>query len=134
MLSDPCTPLDARGAESAVRERAGTRLHWPYRRPLDPPPESRALLCPEVAECTSEEDAELSTPSEEHGMKIWIRLAVGVLLLFFGVVWSLQGSDVIGGSGMSGQAQWLVIGLFVAVIGAVLLVGGVRKLRAGERV
>ncbi|MEH0581635.1 MULTISPECIES: hypothetical protein [Streptomyces] len=67
-------------------------------------------------------------------MKIWIRLAVGVLLLFFGVVWSLQGSDVIGGSGMSGQAQWLVIGLFVAVIGAVLLVGGVRKLRAGERV
>ncbi|MFD5541631.1 hypothetical protein ACFWIJ_28350 [Streptomyces sp. NPDC127079] len=66
-------------------------------------------------------------------MKIWIRLVVGALLLLSGVVWSLQGSDVIGGSGMSGQAQWLVIGLFVAVIGAVLLVGGVRKLRAGER-
>ncbi|MBW8801745.1 MAG: hypothetical protein JF597_51900 [Streptomyces sp.] len=66
-------------------------------------------------------------------MKIWIRLVVGVLLLFSGVVWSLQGSGAVGGSGMSGQAQWLVIGLFVAVIGAVLLVGGVRKLRAGER-
>ncbi|MEV7734375.1 hypothetical protein AB0O75_20240 [Streptomyces sp. NPDC088921] len=65
-------------------------------------------------------------------MKIWIRLVVGVLLLFSGVVWSLQGSGAVGGSGMSGQAQWLVIGLFVAVIGAVLLVGGVRKLRAGE--
>lgn len=66
-------------------------------------------------------------------MKIWIRLVVGVLLLFSGVVWSLQGSGAVGGSGMSGQAQWLVIGLFVAVIGAVLFVGGVRKLRAGER-
>ncbi|WP_069760540.1 hypothetical protein [Streptomyces sp. LUP47B] len=66
-------------------------------------------------------------------MKIWIRLVVGVLLLFSGVVWSLQGSGAVGGSGMSGQAQWLVIGLFVAVVGAVLLVGGVRKLRAGER-
>ncbi|MCX5093933.1 MULTISPECIES: hypothetical protein [Streptomyces] len=66
-------------------------------------------------------------------MKIWIRLVVGVLLLFIGVVWSLQGSGAVGGSGMSGQAQWLVIGVFVAVIGAILLVGGVRKLRAGER-
>jgi len=67
-------------------------------------------------------------------MKVWTRLVVGVLLLFFGVVWSLQGSGAVGGSGMSGQAQWLVIGVFVAVVGAILLVGGVRKLRAGERV
>jgi hypothetical protein len=66
-------------------------------------------------------------------MKVWTRLVVGGLLLFFGVVWSLQGSGAVGGSGMSGQAQWLVIGVFVAVVGAVMLVGGVRKLRAGER-
>jgi hypothetical protein len=66
-------------------------------------------------------------------MKVWTRLVVGVLLLFFGVVWSLQGSGAVGGSGMSGQAQWLVIGVFVAVVGAIMLVGGVRKLRAGER-
>ncbi|MER6290551.1 hypothetical protein [Streptomyces sviceus] len=66
-------------------------------------------------------------------MKVWTRLVVGVLLLFFGVVWSLQGSGAVGGSGMSGQAQWLVIGVFVAVVGVILLVGGVRKLRAGER-
>lgn len=66
-------------------------------------------------------------------MKVWTRLVVGVLLLFFGVVWSLQGSGAVGGGGMSGQAQWLVIGVFVAVVGVILLVGGVRKLRAGER-
>ena len=66
-------------------------------------------------------------------MKVWTRLVVGVLLLFFGVVWSLQGSGAVGGSGMSGQGQWLVIGVFVAVVGAIMLVGGVRKLRAGER-
>lgn len=67
-------------------------------------------------------------------MRIWMRLAGGVLLLCIGVLWSLQGSGAIGGDGgMSGQSQWLVIGLLVAVVGAVLLVGGAKKLRAGEK-
>lgn len=62
----------------------------------------------------------------------WVRLAGGVLLLLLGSVWSLQGAGAMGGSAMSGEAQWLVIGVVVVVVGVVLIVGGVRKLRAGQ--
>jgi hypothetical protein len=38
-----------------------------------------------------------------------------------GIVWALQGLNVIGGSFMTGQSQWLVIGIVCAIAGAVLL-------------
>lgn len=67
-------------------------------------------------------------------MKVWIRVVGGAFLLMTGVVWSLQGSGATGGSGgMNGESQWLLIGLVVAVVGLALLVGGVKKLRAGTR-
>ena len=45
---------------------------------------------------------------------------VGVVLLLLGVVWRLQGANIMGGSSMSGQSQWLYIGAVVAVLGAAL--------------
>ena len=57
----------------------------------------------------------------------WVFLVVGVLLLLTGILWTLQGLDVIGGSGMSGVTTWAVIGPIVAVIGLVLAVVGVRR-------
>ncbi|MEO5805289.1 hypothetical protein [Devosia sp.] len=42
---------------------------------------------------------------------------VGVVLLLMGVLWSLQGANVIGGSMMSGQSQWLVIGVILLFVG-----------------
>ncbi|PYE29029.1 hypothetical protein C8J32_101891 [Rhizobium sp. PP-CC-3A-592] len=48
----------------------------------------------------------------------------GVLCLLVGLIWTLQGANLMGGSFMTGQTQWLVIGLIVAVIGVVLLVSG----------
>lgn len=65
-------------------------------------------------------------------MTNWIRLVGGVLLLLLGAVWSLQGAGAMGGGGMSGKGQWVVIGVVVAVVGVVLIVGGVKKLRAGH--
>jgi hypothetical protein len=66
--------------------------------------------------------------------KVWIRVVGGVLLLLIGVNWCLQGSGAYGMSGgMNGQSQWLVIGLVVAVVGLVLLVSGVRRLRSQTR-
>jgi hypothetical protein len=56
----------------------------------------------------------------------WIRAAGGVLLTLVGLLWLLQGVNVIGGSGMSGQAQYAVLGIIVALIGIWLLQGAIR--------
>ena len=56
-----------------------------------------------------------------------VSLVVGILLALLGLLWILQGLDVIGGSGMSGNGIWAVIGLVVGAVGAFLLV---RTLRA----
>jgi hypothetical protein len=51
----------------------------------------------------------------------WIRGILGVVALLIGVVWILQGVNVIHGSGMSGQGQFAVLGIIVALLGAWLL-------------
>lgn len=50
----------------------------------------------------------------------------GVLCVLIGVIWILQGANLMGGSFMTGQTQWLVIGIVVAIVGAVLLASGRR--------
>ena len=51
-------------------------------------------------------------------------------LLVVGVVWILQGLDVLGGYGMSGHIEWTVIGAILVVL-ALALLAGARKL--GDR-
>jgi phosphate/sulfate permease len=63
-----------------------------------------------------------------------LRLAIGALMILFGVVWTLQGLDVVHGSGMSGHAIWAVIGPIVALVGAYLFVSTVRRPPAGDDV
>jgi hypothetical protein len=53
-------------------------------------------------------------------MRIGFNL-LGALLLLVGIVWALQGLNVIGGSFMTGQTQWLVIGIVCVVAGGALL-------------
>jgi hypothetical protein len=55
-----------------------------------------------------------------------LRVIVGVALAFLGLIWALQGFDVLGGSGMSGQPIWAVIGSFLVVVGVLLILGGRR--------
>jgi hypothetical protein len=55
---------------------------------------------------------------------------VGVLLIVIGVLWALQGLDIVGGSGMSGQTVWAVIGPIVALAGLALLIVGIRGRKA----
>ena len=43
-----------------------------------------------------------------------LALAAGVLMFAVGLLWTLQGLDYVGGSSMSGQDQWAVIGPAVA--------------------
>jgi len=54
-------------------------------------------------------------------------IAVGAILVVFGGVWFLQGIDVIGGSGMSGQTTWAVIGPIVVLVGLGVLINGFRR-------
>ncbi|WIG57323.1 MAG: hypothetical protein OJF49_000067 [Ktedonobacterales bacterium] len=57
---------------------------------------------------------------------VWFIL--GVLAALIGIVWTLQGLNILGGSTMSGQAIFVVIGPIVGVIGLVLIgVGMVRR-------
>ena len=56
-----------------------------------------------------------------------VALAIGILLVLVGILWTLQGLDILGGSGMSGVAIWAVIGPFVALIGVVVAFGARRK-------
>jgi Mg2+ and Co2+ transporter CorA len=51
----------------------------------------------------------------------WIKAIVGIVLVALGVVWGLQGLNVLPGSLMSGQSMWLVIGIVVALVGLWLL-------------
>jgi Na+/melibiose symporter-like transporter len=46
---------------------------------------------------------------------------VGVVLVLLGGLWVLQGANLMAGSVMSGQSQWLYIGIVVAVVGVVVL-------------
>ena len=47
---------------------------------------------------------------------------LALIVLAIGALWSLQGVGVIGGSFMTGQSQWLYIGLVTMLVGLVGLV------------
>jgi drug/metabolite transporter superfamily protein YnfA len=54
-------------------------------------------------------------------------LAIGVVLVLVGLLWFLQGIDVVGGSGMSGKTLWAVVGPIVALVGAGVILAGNRR-------
>lgn len=58
-----------------------------------------------------------------------IFIVVGIIAILLGALWMGQGSNLIHGSGMSGQRTWLYIGIVLAVVGIVLLVLGLRRTR-----
>jgi hypothetical protein len=55
---------------------------------------------------------------------MWLRRGLGALLILVGAVWILQGMDVLGGSGMSGEAVWAVIGVVVVFFGVIVCISG----------
>ena len=60
---------------------------------------------------------------------VW-RLGVGVVLVLIGAVWFFQGVGVLGGSSMTGDSKWSVIGAVCVVAGAALAVTGFRMRRS----
>jgi Zn-dependent membrane protease YugP len=58
-----------------------------------------------------------------------LQSGLGVLLVLVGLIWTLQGLDVLGGSVMSGVTLWAIIGPIVAIFGAWLVARAVRASR-----
>jgi hypothetical protein len=60
-------------------------------------------------------------------------MAVGALLVVAGVIWALQGFGVIGGSFMSGDSIWAIIGPIVAIVGLAMAALGLRGSRSAAQ-
>ena len=58
-----------------------------------------------------------------------LQLLIGVLVLAMGAVWMLQGTGVLGGSTMSDQSLWVIIGAIAATAGAALACRGLTARR-----
>ena len=54
-------------------------------------------------------------------------VGIGVIALLVGLVWTLQGAGVIGGSVMSGSSFWLAAGVVLLIVGAGVLGMGARS-------
>ena len=46
---------------------------------------------------------------------------IGIVMVLLGGLWILQGSNVLAGSAMSGQSQWLYVGIIVSIVGLAAL-------------
>ncbi len=51
----------------------------------------------------------------------------GALCCLMGIVWFLQGVNVLPGSFMTGQTKWAVYGALLLLVGVSLLVAGKRR-------
>ncbi len=55
-----------------------------------------------------------------------LRAGLGVLLILVGLIWTLQGLDLLAGSVMTGVTFWAIVGPIVAVIGVLVVARSVR--------
>jgi hypothetical protein len=62
----------------------------------------------------------------------FLLVAAGMLIAVVGVVFTLQGVGVIGGSFMSGTTFWAVAGPVIAVVGLGMAAAGLRRRPRGR--
>ncbi len=60
----------------------------------------------------------------------WLLNIIGIILLLVGVVWILQGVNVLPGSFMSGQLIYSFLGIIVGAIGVAILAYNSRRRRS----
>jgi len=65
----------------------------------------------------------------ERVKSMWAWFVAGAILVLVGLIWTLQGLNVLGGSAMSGSSLWATIGPIVLLIGLVLIGIGVARRR-----
>ena len=52
----------------------------------------------------------------------WGLSIVGIVLILFGGLWTLQGMNVVRNSFMTGKIQWAIIGIVMLLVGLALVV------------
>ena len=57
----------------------------------------------------------------------WSLIVLGVILDLMGIIWMLQGMNVLLGSPMSGQPFWVGAGIVAMLVGVSLIVFGARR-------
>jgi hypothetical protein len=65
-------------------------------------------------------------------MKKGLLIVVGVLVALAGVLFTLQGLNVMGNSAMSGKTIWAVLGPVIAIVGLIVATVGVRQGRSAR--
>jgi hypothetical protein len=65
-------------------------------------------------------------------MKKGLLIVVGVLVALAGVLFTLQGLNVMGNSAMSGKTIWAVLGPVIAIVGLIVATLGVRQGRSAH--
>ncbi len=60
----------------------------------------------------------------------WLLNIVGTILLLVGIVWLLQGVNILPGSFMSGHLIYSFLGIIVGIIGVAILAYNSRRRRA----
>ena len=56
-----------------------------------------------------------------------VLITIGVVVTLLGLLFTLQGLGVVGGSAMTGSTLWAVLGPIIAIVGIAVLVLGLRK-------
>lgn len=61
-------------------------------------------------------------------MRRQVSIGIGVVVVLVGALWTLQGLDLLGGSGgMNGSTTWAVIGPITVLVGLAIAVAGARR-------
>ena len=108
--------------EAGAREDAARcstpALNW------RPPPRRTRSTCRGAADAAPPPSGRASPEGEI--MRFAIAL-LGVIVALFGLLFTLQGFGVVGGSPMSNTTTWSILGPIIALIGLALAVGGLRR-------
>ena len=56
-----------------------------------------------------------------------VLITIGIVVALLGLLFTLQGLGVVGGSAMTGSTLWAVLGPIIAIVGIAVLVLGLRK-------
>jgi len=75
----------------------------------------------------------VNEPAPARKLAGWLPMALGVLAIVVGAVWTLQGLNVLTDSQMSDDRKWAVIGPALALVGLILIIIGVRRRSRAKR-